>query len=223
MQTKAEVNLITHSIEFLNCYRSDTIPRILNIGAGRSVVIENQINLSKVKCIFDRTDIEDCKIEHPLVHTCYRFPIESMSSIVAGQYLLGLANFVMEHITDIEKAANEIYRILMPGGRFIATLPNPTALEMVISRHTPYWFHKLIRGSHGWETTYPYEDIPALITVFESVGFKSLEIQYFPYVEGYLGRFPVIKSGAHLYDRIVSSLAINKLMGHVCIILEKPK
>ncbi|MBU1054490.1 MAG: class I SAM-dependent methyltransferase [Proteobacteria bacterium] len=223
MQTPAERYLITQCIYFLkeqkNCVT--TTPLMLNVGAGRSVVIENQIDQEKIEYFCDRIDIENCSINHSKVKNCWHSSVESMPFVAEDRYILVVANFVFEHVSNLEMAAREIYRVLKPGGRFITTLPNPKAPEMMISKYTPLWFHRLIRGGDGWETQYNYKDISSFIETYEMCGFRSVETNCYSFIQGYL-QFPIISKMGRLYDKIITVTKIKGLMNQACIVLEKP-
>ncbi len=223
MQTPAEkclVNQCVHLLKEKRCERAT--PRILNVGAGQSLSIEKQLCNAGVSYVCDRVDVESCTVDYPTVENCCQCSVNSMSLLEADTYAISYANFLLEHVQGLEKAAIEICRILEPGGYFITTVPNPTALEILLSEYTPLWFHKMIRRENAWKTYYEYEDIVHLRNIFERAGFHFVDASYYPFVEGYLYKFPIVGLLGKLYDKIISDLKIRKLMGHVCIVFEKP-
>lgn len=222
MKTPAEEHLVNQCALFLK--KQENIKktnRILNVGAGESLSIEKQIEMLGVNYLCDRVDMEDCSVKHPSVANCYQCSVESMNSLEVNAYALAFANFLLEHVQNLEKAASEIYRVLEPGGRFITTVPNPAALEMLLSKQTPLWFHKIVRRENAWKTYYKYRNINQLVRIFEGVGFRLVDVESYSFVQGYLYKFPVMGLLGRFYDKIVSDLKIRRLMGQSCITFEK--
>ena len=145
-----------------------------------------------------------------------------MSPLDSNKYQIAFANWVLEHVSDLNKVSIEIFRILKPSGIFITTVPNTTSLEILLSKWTPLWFHKIIRGNAAWKTHYAYSNIRKFIEIFESAGFRVVEIKYFPFIEAYLSLFPLLRILGKLYDKIISCIDIKRLMSNVCLTFEKP-
>lgn len=224
MPTPTEKCLVDQLIGLLQEVRSsnNTPPRILNIGAGRSLSIENQLTDAGCDYICDRVDIDDCEVVHPCVEKCWRCSVESMSPVSSNRYIAAFANYVLEHVPNLNKASLEIYRVLKPSGIFAASIPNPSAPEYFLAKYTPLWFHKMIRRRETWKTYYAYKNIRDLINIFESAGFRTIMTEYYSIIQAYLGRFPFLNLLAKSYDKIVSVSRIKRLMGNVCVIFEKP-
>ncbi len=224
MQTPAEKRLVDELVRVLKASDGDRGEgaRILNVGAGQSLSIETQLTRAGCVYVSDRTDVDDCDIDHPSVGRTWRCSAEAMPDVGASDYVAVFANYVLEHVPDVGAAAREIYRILKPSGRFIVSVPNPTAPEFVVSRLTPLWLHRMVRGEEAWETHYDYQNVDGLKSLFEGAGFRTLETCYYGFTEGYLARFPVINLLARLYDRMISALGVRRFMGNVCVIFQKP-
>jgi SAM-dependent methyltransferase len=223
MQTPAEKYLIQKLASFLTLHGADMkIHRILNAGAGSSISIEQQ--LTKVGCsyICDRIDIENCNVDLSAVGECWQCSIDDMKPICSGRYIAVFTNYVLEHVENIRGTSQEIYRVLAPGGLFIATVPNTLAFEFVLAKHTPLWFHKLVRGGHGWETKYAYNRITELIDVFLDHGFRLEEEKRWPYLYGYLWKYPILNRLGLLYDKTITLSKHKRLMGNVCLSFQKP-
>lgn len=222
MQTPAEQHLVHQVRAFLRARSHVGTPTaVLNIGAGGSLTIEKALFDDGYEHSCDRVDIEACDVNFPTVRHCWTCPVEDMRPVPTNEYDLAFANYVLEHVLDIDKASNEIRRVLTTYGVFVASLPNPNAPEFIIAKHTPVWFHRRVRRTRSWETHYSYGTIQELIRRFEANGLMAIDIRCSSFVEGYLWRYPLIRTAARLYDRLVSSLEIRRLMGHVCITFEK--
>lgn len=225
MQTKAEKCLINQIKKILADQAGRGKLRLLNVGAGTSLVIEKSVADKKYDFVCDRVDVADCRADHPLVGRCFQAGVESMEPVESGAYDLAFANYVLEHVGELDRAAKEIFRVLKPGGYFVLSLPNPSAPEFRLSRRTPLWFHQMVKGEgegkEAFETHYAYKDINYLIKLFENTGLKTVEKKYFPAVYGYLYKFPIINWLARAYDWLVKALGIKFLMGDVCLTFKK--
>ncbi|GBD96843.1 MAG TPA: SAM-dependent methyltransferase [Nitrospirae bacterium] len=232
IQTQANKYLIQRLGRELRRYVSSTTytPRILNIGAAKTIYIEDDLSSDGCVYVADRIDVDDCTVTHPYIRQCWKCSVESMDPVNSQQYDFAIANWVLEHVSDLNNASREIYRILKPSGKLIAAVPNPAAPEFLFARLTPFWVHKIIRGQnadadetyHTYHTCYAYDSIKQLLEIFKQAGFREIEIKYFPTIESYVSRFPFLNFSGKLYDNIISSLKIKPLMGHVCVLFEKP-
>ena len=203
---------------------SNHTPRIMNIGGSKKVFFEDNLTNAHCNYIADRIDIEDCTVTHQHIEKCLKCSVESMHPINSDQYDLVFANWVLEHVSDLNVASKEINRILKPAGKFYATIPNPAAPEFLFAKLTPLWIHKMMRGRDvdAWETYYAYSNIKEVIMIFKNTGLKLLEVKYFPAIDIYLARFPMLGFMGSLYANIISKLNIRPLLGHTCIVFEKP-
>jgi ubiquinone/menaquinone biosynthesis C-methylase UbiE len=225
MQTPAERCLIQNAINALPRSRGKKLSTVLNIGAGRSTVIEQAIAKQVPEFICDRVDIESHHVRHPMIRDEYTASVESMAKVPSDAYDAAFANYVLEHVLNIDDAAQEIHRVLKRGGRFIASIPNPGAPEFWISRITPKSFHQAVKGKgkgkEAFETYYAYKNIRGLNRIFERAGFKTVTVKRFSFVRGYLYRFPILNTLSRIYDGILNTLHLYPLMGHVCAVYQK--
>lgn len=226
MQTPAEKYLIKKVVELLKQSEKETSPtKILNVGAGNSIILEKSIsNGFGNKFICDRMDVIDCRASYPVIGECFNASVESMPEVKSEDYQIAFANYVFEHVADLNKAASEVSRVIKPAGFFITSLPNPSAPEFILSKYTPTKFHQIIKGkgegSHAHETHYAYKNIKEFITTFEKY-FSVVEIKYWSNTLGYLYKFPVINIVSKMYDKAVNYFNIKILMGNVCIVFKK--
>jgi SAM-dependent methyltransferase len=140
-----------------------------------------------------------------------------------NEYAASFANYVLEHVLDLHKAAREIHRVLRSSGIFVASLPNTNAPEFLLARRTPLWFQKMVRRTDAWETVYSNNNIPELIEIFNVNGLIVQDAKYWSYTEGYIRRYPLVSAFSRLFDRFVSPSHIKQLMGNVWITFKKPK
>ena len=223
MQTPAERHLISRLTDHLSKASADTgAPLILNIGAGRSTVIEQALIASGYRFMCDRIDVEACKADLPVVGKCLQCPVENMEPLESGTYEAAFANYVLEHVADPAQAGLEIFRVLKPGAIFVTTVPNLTAPEFFIARHAPAGLQRVMTRDRGFHTCYAWGTIGDLTALFERSGLRVDEVRYWAFTESYLGRYAVAGTLSKVYDRIVSGIGLKRLMGNVCITFRKP-
>lgn len=188
---------------------------LLNVGASSSVIIENALDRMGIGFRCDRIDVSDCAVEHPHAGEAWICSAEAMEPVESGRYDAVFANYVLEHVPNVAAAAGELHRVLKPGGVFVATVPNPTAPEYLISRFSPLWIHRLVRGVESWETRYDFATINALLARFESAGFRVESTSFASFTQQYLYRRPLLATLGRRYDNMVDALRIRAWMGNV--------
>ena len=193
----------------------------MNIGAGRSVIIEEAVAKEAPSFVCDRVDVESHPVSHPSVRRALVASVESMEGVSSSAYDVAFANYVLEHVADLAAAAKEIRRVLKPGGAFVMTVPNPQAPEFVVSRHTKTETHQRVKGTgagrEAFETHYAYKSIEDLKRTFEANGFSTVHVETYAFTEGYLHRFPVLATLSRWYDRAVGALRVERLKGQACL------
>jgi SAM-dependent methyltransferase len=158
-----------------------------------------------------------------MVRSAWICSIDAMTPLQSEHYAAVFSNYVLEHVENMAGAAREVLRVLAPGGLYLATIPNPKAVEFVIADHTPLWFHKVVRQKNAWETVYAYEGVAELLDLFAASGFEIVEERRWPFVEGYLGKFPLVNLLGRAYDSALMAGNLRKYMGDVCVVLRKPR
>lgn len=225
MQTEAEKYLIAVLKKIL---RSLTAPiKIINLGAARSVIVENFLRQDNLKFICDRTDIRDCAIadkSFDFVGKSFVCPLENLDPVPSAAYDVAFANFVLEHIADPVAAAAEITRIIRPGGQIVLSLSNPQAPEFLLAKITPTAFHQLWREpdhDRAYPIRYAYRSVKNLISLMEGAGLKLLEEKRFPAIYSYLYHFPILNKLGLWYDRFLIKVNCRILMGHIVLVFRK--
>jgi len=223
MQTQAEKKLINRLSALIKRAHSNgnTSPRLLNIGAGDSLVVESALARQAKTCVIDRIDIEDCRASHRLTGKAYTSSVESMPMLKTGTYTIAYANFVFEHVVNLKKTADEIHRILRPGGHVVVTIPNPSAPEFLLGRYIPLQFRRILRKKQAWATYYSYKNIMDFCSLFTGIGFICRATDCYPALFSYLNRYRLLGPLSQLYDQSLISLNARPLMGHACIQMQK--
>lgn len=192
--------------------RMEEPARLLHVGADTSRQVEDRLVAADVRCVVDRIDVNDPTIDHPLTGSCWIGSVERMESATDQTYDLAFANYVLEHVADIDAAIAEVYRVLRPGGEFVATVPNPRAPEFRVAARTPVRVHSLVRGKQAWETHYAFHSVDDLASRFVAAGFALQDLRRYAHLVQYL-RWPGLSRLAHAYDRGVTAMNWRRGMG----------
>jgi len=214
VQTPAERALVEHLAQLLPAAGAPPA-RVLAVGAGRSLSIEDQLTARGRSFVTDRVDVEDCALVDPRVGQAWVASVESMVPVKSEAYDAAFANYVLEHVPDVRRAAAEIRRVLRPGGTFVASFPNPRALEFRIANATPLAFHEWVRGKEAWPTVYDYGSIEGLVAIFREAGFTGVDMRAWSFLEGYLNRFPGGGWAGRLWDQTAQDFGARLLLGNV--------
>ncbi|MDD3778177.1 MAG: methyltransferase domain-containing protein [Patescibacteria group bacterium] len=224
MQTEAERYLIKILKKILILEKR--VLRLINLGAAKSVVVENALLETGLKFICDRSDVDDAQVSAPYVKNTFRCGLENMRVIETDSYDLAFANFVMEHIEDTDKMAKETGRIIKREGSLVITLPNPQAPEFILAKITSTKFHQKFRrrgADPAYPVRYSYRNIANFISIMEKNNWKLVEKKYFPATYSYLHRFPLINYLSRAYDSIIVFFNLTRLLGHVVLHWENNK
>ena len=200
---------------------TDRRPVIINLGAGQSLLLENYLDSQRLEFVMDRLDISLVKVSHFRIRNYYQCSVEDMQMVNTEEYDIAVANFILEHVAQVEKAAAEISRILKTGGFFITSVPNATAPEFFLAKIIPFRFHSMITGRKSYPAFYNYQNIDKLVAIFQEQGL-ILEKKYcFSCLQQYLNSWPILKQLSQVYDFIVDALSWQKGQGQVCLKFRK--
>lgn len=137
--------------------------------------------------------------------------------------------YVMEHVDDPASFASQIFRVLRPGGYYLALTPNRFHYVPLIAAVTPTSFHKWLNKRRGREegdtfpTYYRLNSKGVQKSVFREAGFEVKQISSIEIQPNYL-KFctPAFLMGA-AYERIVnSSELLEYLRVNLITIVRKP-
>jgi SAM-dependent methyltransferase len=222
MQNDAEKYLINLLKKILRLIPKK--PKIIDLGAAQSVVIEEELFQAGIDFVCDRSDIQPCSIAKKYIGQCFICPLENLQPIKSNNYDCVFANFVLEHISNPSAAASEMTRILKPKGKLVISLSNPQAPEFRLAKITSTSFHQLFREKNhdpSYPVKYSYGSVEKLIKLFENNGLKLKEDRRFPAIYSYLYHFPILRHLGRAYDGILVRFNWRGIMGHSVLLLEK--
>jgi ubiquinone/menaquinone biosynthesis C-methylase UbiE len=135
-------------------------------------------------------------------------------------------NMVVEHISKPQNAFSEFFRVLRPGGIVVILTPNLYHFVNVISRLTPFWFHKWVlerlnvRPSEDvFPTLYKCNTQRAMQNCLSRVGFSSYTVHMIP-GRPRLANFGPLFNIEFLFYRL--SLHFAQLRETLCAVAQKP-
>lgn len=182
--------------------------RVLDLGAGAGEL--NAYNL-KGRCReMVGVDMDPRVATNPLLDVGVRadanhLPFENESFDVA------FSVYVMEHVEDPGSFVSEVWRVLRPGGVFLALTPNRWHYVALAASLTPMAFHRWYNRKRGRADDDTFPTVYRLNTRreqrkwFEGQGFVTEEIAAVEIDPKYLMfSLPTFLAGA-LYERIVNS------------------
>ncbi len=119
------------------------------------------------------------------------------------------SHYVVEHLADPRAAFLEMARVLKRGGTLLLQTPNLWHYSMLLSRLTPYWFHRRYLSMLGtragskdtFPTFYRANTARVLRRILSQCGLKTEELELLASPPGYLRFSPVAFLLGTLYER----------------------
>ena len=118
---------------------------------------------------------------------------------------------VLEHLQNPEKVFTEVYRVLKPGGSFLAKTPNKYHYMPLIAQLTPHQFHQWYNSKRGravedtYYTCYKANSRGEIKRLAQSVGFFVGKTELIEGRPEYLRLNPVPYLVGWFYERLVNS------------------
>jgi ubiquinone/menaquinone biosynthesis C-methylase UbiE len=129
---------------------------ILDLGAGRGT--RGELDFRQHCRHVAGADVDPAVLENPYLHEArLQQAPEFLIPFADQEFDLVFSNSVLEHVATPDTFFREVYRVLKPGGMFMAKTPNKYHYIPWIATCTPEWFHRYynqLRGRSG-EDTFP--------------------------------------------------------------------
>jgi len=183
---------------------------ILDLGAGAGIV--SQMNFKGIAFTVFGIDPDERVLVNPYLDEG-RVAFGEKVPYADEQFDLIFADNVLEHLPMPEEVFEEVYRLLRPGGVFLAKTPNQCHYMPLIARLTPHRFHSWVnkwRGREGvdvFPTRYQANTISRIRHLAVSAGLNVSQIDFIEGRPEYLRMSFVTYIPGLLYERLVNSLA----------------
>ena len=144
--------------------------RVLDAGAGDA----------PYRAYFQHLEYESAdfqKVDKPYAKSTYVCDLSEHIPVENGRFNYVLLNQTMEHLKEPAKALSELYRVLVPGGRILCTVP-----FFYEEHEQPFDFFRFTRFAHKY--------------IFSNAGFDVERIEW---LEGFLGTCGYMFQVMYLY------------------------
>jgi len=200
---------------------------LLDLGAGAGIVKE--MDFRGVARRICGVDLDERVLANPFLHEA---KVGSAEAIPYGadEFDVVLADNVLEHLPEPEKAFAEIQRVLKPGGWFLAKTPNKWHYMPMAARLTPHAFHRYYNRLRGrqYQDTFPTRYRANTARRIRSLASGSgLIVDRITLIEGrpeYLRVHPLAYAAGFAYERLVNaSRALEVLRILLIVELRRPE
>ena len=198
---------------FCNCARPGMM--VLDAGCGGNRGLSDKAPLKEMHIV--GVDIDSAVYDNPYCNETLVCDISKTLPFDEAVFDLIHCRWTLEHLEEPKKTFCEIARVLKPGGKFLALTPNIFHYSMIISRFTPFWFHRWWRrGNEGevCDTFYRANSPAKLRFLCKYAGLNVQRLELFEGPPNYLVRFWPLFSMGIFYERIVNCAPFFSPMRH---------
>jgi SAM-dependent methyltransferase len=212
--------------------RETILPRLreqfvlLDLGAGAGIVPQTNFRDRVAKVIGIDLDVRVANnpyLHHGIVANCEKIPLPSDSVDLV------FADNVLEHLSNPTEVFSEVFRVLRPGGMFVAKTPNKWHYMALIARVTPLAFHRWYNRLRGraetdtFRTVYRANSRGDVLRLARNAGFGVDRIRHVERRPEYLRIAAPLYIAGLAYERIVNRYSwLSRFRILILIELQKP-
>lgn len=186
--------------------RTETRRRLLDFGCGDGWFLESCQGLGYDLTGFEPDPDHAANLSRA-IGVRVESDIRSLRNEQAGSFDIVTMNFVVEHLTELDQAFADVYRLLRPGGEFYFSVPNLQSNEARIFGRK---WHGLDPPRH---ISFPGEDIVRLLA--DRHGFEFEKGTNLPFPPGLAGSIPVVLTGKFRYPLFLLSMPLALLVNYL--------
>lgn len=199
---------------------------VLDLGAGAGEKNPYAIK-GRVKRLVG-VDLSPRVLENPLLDEGVVADLTALPFADAS-FDLAFSIYVMEHIRDPKRFAQEVARVLKPGGRYLSLTPNRYHYVTLVSSLTPSRFHTWLNQRRGraerdtFPTAYRLNTRRDIKRHFAQAGLETVDLTTIEVQPNYLTfSTPTFLAGA-VYERLVNATDLfAALRVNIICTLQKP-
>lgn len=189
--------------------------KCLDYGAGRGNL--PQMNFKGIADFVAGVDPSDAVFENPYLDEAKLIDLKlNVIPFDENTFDLIFSDNVLEHIENPGVILKELFRVLKPGGVFLAKTPNKYHYMPLVASFTPTWFHVYYNKLRGREeidtfpTRYKLNTAKDIKNNIKNTSFSVMNIEYIEGRPEYLRIFPLLYLTGFIYERIVNSSGLFK-------------
>jgi SAM-dependent methyltransferase len=188
---------------------------VLDLGAGAGIVKETRFGGECCKTVTrvvgvdpDPRVLENPYLDEAAVGVGEKIPFADATFDVV------FSNNVLEHLDAPQAVFQEVFRVLKPGGTFIAKTPNRWHYVPLIAQLTPHAFHEIVNQKRGrdrhdtFPTRYRANSSRAVRGLCSKVGFERPQVKLHEGRPEYLRFNGFTYLIGRTYERLVNSTSL---------------
>jgi SAM-dependent methyltransferase len=155
-------------------------------------------------------DLDPRVVANPLLDAGLRADICRLP-FRSGSFDAAFSIYVLEHVDDPAALVSEVFRVLRPGGVYLALTPNILHYVTLLSRLSPPAFHRWINERRGrpsadtFPPLYRMNSRAALVRHFTGAGFETESIETIEVQPNYLTATALTFALGVAYERLVNA------------------
>ena len=210
--------------QVLSCLSSSDV--VLDAGCGSGC--RSNLNLKGRAQTVIGVDIDDELRKNQSLHHSIWGRLDSLP-LQSNSINLIICRYVAEHLSQPLTVFLEFARVLRKGGRIVLLTPNQWHYVSLISRLSPFWFHRWFNSSYGvaeeetFPTYYRCNSRCRLIKLAEQADLRVVTLKMFETSPNYLEFSRVLYRLGIAYERLVNRYDfLARCRVNIIATLEKP-